>query len=100
MKKYCEKCGLRHEFGREKTDQFVCKECDHANVSRHLQILAEKTSRYEICEKCGLVIHGITHRKKDDITTIEYECFNCYNEWFIKWKKISVKDRLKNIKKR
>jgi len=101
MKKYCEKCGLRHDFSsREKTDQFICPECSHPNLGMIKKTLKEKTSSYEACPKCGMVKKGKVIRKINNVMTIEYNCEHCNFKWSEQWETKTLKDRLKNAVKK
>lgn len=101
MKKFCEKCGLRHDFGeRERTDQFVCRECGHVNISKTMKTMEKKLAKFDACPHCGMVAKGKATRKKDGITTMIYACSNCGKEWKERWVKTTLKERLRDAVKK
>lgn len=102
MKKFCEKCGLRHDLTdqEQKEGQFICKECNTANLGILKEKLKEKMARFEACPKCGLVRKGEPVRKINDVVTIKYQCNKCNFGWMEDWVKKPLKERLKNAVKK
>jgi len=99
MKKYCKKCGLRHDLPRKKKDQFKCEECGYVNLTRGMELLCDKTSRFEPCPQCQRVVQGKIIRKINKTVTILYKCSDCKREWTEKWEQKPLKEKIKGLKK-
>jgi predicted RNA-binding Zn-ribbon protein involved in translation (DUF1610 family) len=99
MKKYCEKCGLRHDLPRKGKDQFKCEECGHVNLTKAFKLLRDKTSYFEPCPQCQRVVLGKIIRKINNTVTILYKCSDCNYEWSEKWEQKPLKEKIKGLKK-